>query len=687
VLWIDGLDEAFGPTGRYHDTPGLPGLLPARLPATVYAVLTSRPGDHLHWLRDPTLCVRHRLEDKRDTNVADVRRYFTDHRKDVDPPLEEEFIARAAERTQGKFYVAVHKLAEVQRDPAAPRDPQTIPPSVHDYHAEVYQRVVARARQEKIRGEQVRFVLGLLAEAKEPLALEHLEAFDVPDHAEQILAWAAEYFRHRPLQRDPRLPFEFNHTSVPEFLAAGLTPGERRRIHAHLAKATQRWPDLTEEPRRYALRNLPAHLIAAGAAAAELDQLCNVLTDFTFLQAKIGADGHEGMEAPATIADVLDDFRRALAANPPDRPRRDEIMALNQVLGENSGELKADPALLIQQVANARDWERTALGAKVSEAVRRFQKPWLRCLKQVEGERIQRPLGMRTGHPDHVCSVAFTPDGHTLASGHRDGTVVFWDVRTGEPLRTLEGHTGRVLSVAFAPDGYTLASGGDDGTVRLWDVRTGQPLHTLEGHKDWVRSVAFTPDGRTLASGSDDCMMRLWDVRIGQLLRTLEGHTDFVTAVDFAPDGRTLASGARDGTMHLWDEGNGRPIRTLEGHNSWVWSLAFSPDGRTLASGDDVGRVLLWNYRTGQPLHTLRGNTGWVWSVAFSPDGCTLASGGYDPTVEVWDAQTGRLLSWMPCADAVRALWFDPALPQLSVAESGGAANWPRPYILEIVRP
>ena len=83
--------------------------------------------------------------------------------------------------------------------------------------------------------------------------------------------------------------------------------------------------------------------------------------------------------------------------------------------------------------------------------------------------------------------------------------------------------TSVVNSVAFSPDGKTLASGSEDATIKLWDVASGKELRTLAGHSGCVDSVAFSPDGKTLASGSDDSTIKLWDVASGKKLRTLAG--------------------------------------------------------------------------------------------------------------------------------------------------------------------
>jgi WD40 repeat protein len=77
------------------------------------------------------------------------------------------------------------------------------------------------------------------------------------------------------------------------------------------------------------------------------------------------------------------------------------------------------------------------------------------------------------------------------------------------------GHTGTVNSVAFSHDGHTLATTSQDETARLWNISDPHhptPLVTLTGHTNTVNEVAFSPDGHTLATASLDTTARLWDI-------------------------------------------------------------------------------------------------------------------------------------------------------------------------------
>jgi serine/threonine protein kinase len=234
-------------------------------------------------------------------------------------------------------------------------------------------------------------------------------------------------------------------------------------------------------------------------------------------------------------------------------------------------------------------------------------------------------------------SVAFSPDGAALASGNSNQPVHLWRL-TGRIRRsavTLDGDTD-VMSVAFSPDGRTLATSSSYKTVRLWDLASLTCLATLTGHSGWVQSAAFSPDGRTLATGSGDHTVRLWDTRTRTHLATLTGHSEIVREVAFAPGGATLASGSVDQTIRLWDVGTRGCIAVLARDTGAVFAVAFSPDGALLASGGLDRAVRLWDLATGTCVAALAGHGEPVTSVAFSPDGSTLASSSHDKTVRLW---------------------------------------------------
>jgi len=289
------------------------------------------------------------------------------------------------------------------------------------------------------------------------------------------------------------------------------------------------------------------------------------------------------------------------------------------------------------------------------------------------------------GHQDAVQSLAFSPDGTTLASASLDSTVRVWHAATGQ-VRTTLNHSDRVWAVAFSPDGDTLASGVADQTVTLWHLPTGKPRSKLRG-PDEIRCVAFSPDGKTLASAGAAGSLLLWNLSTGDVQMNLQ-QPKTVRSLAFSPDGKTLATITTYGDGKVWDVATGKEQATFRGHRWGSFAVAFSPDGKTLASAGSQS-VKLLDPNTGQERTSLSGQTSYVNALAFSPNGELVALGSLNGDVTLWNPATGQTRTYGHAVGPVLAVTFSPDGKILASAGADKAVKlWnvslePEPSILQ----
>jgi WD40 repeat protein len=264
-----------------------------------------------------------------------------------------------------------------------------------------------------------------------------------------------------------------------------------------------------------------------------------------------------------------------------------------------------------------------------------------------------------------VNGMSYSPTAPLLAVAYSDGTVAILDPRTlapvGQPFRVTA--TGYAASLAFSPDGATLAAGTDNGTLQLWSVASPAHPRLLATEQDSgapVSTVRYAPDGHTLAAASRDGGIRLWNVASpaspvpdGAPLAEAPGHP---VGLAFTPDSTVLAVPV------------GAP---LTGPAGAAWATAISPDGTLLAVGSADGTVWLWNIASpARPtlIATLTGPAGRVFSVAFNPAGTQVAVTSDRGAVSTWDTDPADARAAV-CADLgqplTRAEWaaYMPGVP------------------------
>ncbi len=293
-----------------------------------------------------------------------------------------------------------------------------------------------------------------------------------------------------------------------------------------------------------------------------------------------------------------------------------------------------------------------------------------------------------TSAPPAVWSVAFSPDGKTLAAGSYQ-RVQLWDAEAWTPARNLTGHAGPVRCLAWSGDGKQLAAGGGKpgtlGEVKIWTVGDGTtaaaPM-TLAEHKDVVEGVAFNTTGGVLVTASVDEKALPVELATRKVVRPMTDHTNRIITVAFSPNGKYVATGSLDRTIKIWNAQDFTPLANTDHAGGQVHNLVFLSDGNQFFAGGEDGNMRLYRIsesRSGKVTgynislgRTIGGNRTPIFAVAASQKGNLMAAAGEDSLVHVFDTGGGRKHTLKDCTGPVYSLSFNPDGSLLAAASRDG---------------
>ncbi len=237
-------------------------------------------------------------------------------------------------------------------------------------------------------------------------------------------------------------------------------------------------------------------------------------------------------------------------------------------------------------------------------------------------------------------SLAWSPDGRTLAVATTDPEVKIWDTKKRMLRRSLVGHTKEVRSVAFSANGEYLATGSGDKTVKLWEASSGDLVRTLEESEHPIHSVCFTNKGNILLARSYELIepqftVWMWDMssnmKSGRILRRI--REDAPDPIAFSPDSRWMAIGA-ESRMDLVRWPTAETVAHFKTDPIIVGDAVFSADSTLLAIADKR-KVLMVDVRRRRLIGSFGAHEGFIDCLAFGNDGSFLISAD-GQEVKVW---------------------------------------------------
>ena len=238
-------------------------------------------------------------------------------------------------------------------------------------------------------------------------------------------------------------------------------------------------------------------------------------------------------------------------------------------------------------------------------------------------------------HDGVTRNLAWSSDGHLVATGGNDGLVNLWATSDWTLHRSLLnegtvllGGQSPVDSMAFSKDGDRIAVSVPASTIRVWSTSSGEELARWSvepevpyiPHYGQVVSMAFSPDGRFLVTGGLDATAKVWDVETGAQAAAHHSFRQSVEAVAWSQDGMRYGAASSDGNVRIWDSASHADISHFQGHDRGsVVSLSYAPGVARVATAGGDGMVRIWQTGTGYPLFEIARFDGVPWEFGGSP--------------------------------------------------------------------
>jgi WD40 repeat protein len=285
--------------------------------------------------------------------------------------------------------------------------------------------------------------------------------------------------------------------------------------------------------------------------------------------------------------------------------------------------------------------------------------------------RAPRPLGVDLPAPAE--QITFSADGKELFVVDRRAAAAAWSAGGRQRPAPRGPQPQRVVRAAWSAGGKFLAALKSDGTAELWaagGARRFGPVRVGDASVP-PNCVAASSDGKTLIANQGPTV-HWWDVPTGRARsRGLSAQNIGLTV---SPDGRQVAVADVTGAVVLLDLVSGQELRRLRaGPGGRARCVAFAPGGRWLVAGADDNTVCLWDAQAGQLQKVFKGHSAPVCQVAFAPDGRTAASAGRDGAVKLWGLEAWQ--DHRPLSASVRprgALAYSPDGKVLALAQQAG---------------